>query len=65
MIDKKVRIVETSISFNVNSKIESASIKVTNFSGFLAPNKNTSDSSEALANNFNRLNNRVTNLENN
>ena len=65
VIDKKVRIVETNISFNVNSKIESASIKVTNFSGFLAPNKNTSDSSEALANNFNRLNNRVTNLENN
>ena len=65
VIDKKVRIVETSISFNNNSKIESANIKVTNFSGFLAPNKNASDSSEALANNLNRLNNRVTNLENN
>ena len=65
VIDKKVRIVETNISFNVDSKIESSSVKITNFSGFLAPNKNTSNGSEALANHFNRLNNRVANLENN
>ena len=65
IIDKKVRITETNIRFDLNTKIENITIKVTNFSGFLASNKNTANSSEALANNINRINNRITNLENN
>ena len=64
-IDKKVRIVEINIKYNFTSSIEKPSIKVTDFSGFLASNKNSEDNSEALANNFSRLNNRVSNLENN